>query len=466
MMMHLRRCLPIAALLALLPGPALAQNPLQPSSPFLGSAPPPGEATASPVPLSLADTVRRGLEYNLGLLLQEASVTQANGARWRALEDLLPNVSGSVNERRQVLNLAVFGLPVEPAIVGPFNVFDARVALSQPVVDLRALHDYKASALNARAEQRGIKSARDLVVLVSVSLYLQAVSAASRIEVAQAQLDTAQALYTQANDLKNSGLVAGVDVLRAQVQVENQRGRLIDARNAFDKAKLQLARAIGLPPGQDVALTDAIPYAPLENVSVEDALARAMETRPDFLAAKDRLAAAEAGRKAAGAQLLPSLRVDADYGSIGMEPADAHPTYTLSATVHVPIFEAGRAQARRAEADALLQRRKAELEDVRGQIDLEVRSALLDVRSAAQQLETARTARELADQELTQARDRFAAGVASNIEVTQAQESVASASERYIAALYAHNVAKASLARAVGIAESAVLQYLGGGGTQ
>jgi outer membrane protein TolC len=444
---------------ALVPGAAAAQAP---TSPFLGSAPPQQTASPEPVPLSLKDAVARGLQYNLGLLLQEASVTQARGERWRALEQLLPNLSSSLNDRQTVINLAVFGFKADPSIIGPFNIFDARVALSQPLVDIQAINDYRASALNARAEAQGVKSARDLVVLVAVNLYLEAVTASSRIELAQAQRQTAEALLQQATDLKNSGIVAGVDVLRAQVQVQNQRQREIVATNDFAKAKLQLARAIGLPAGQSFTLTDKMPYAPLPDVNLEDALKRAYESRADFLAARDRLAAAEATRRAASAVRLPTLRLDADYGTIGQTYSDAHPTYTVGATVHVPLFEAGHAQTRRLEADALLQRRRAELEDVRGQVDIQVRSAILDVNAAAQQLEAARTTVDLANQELEQARDRFAAGVASNIEVTQAQESVASASDTYLAALYAHNLAKASLARAVGTAETAIVQYLGG----
>ena len=452
------RCGALVALLALGPVTLDAQ---QTTSPFTGSVPK-GTASAQPVPLSIKEAVKQALDNNLGLLLQEESVREAHGARWRALENLLPNISGSVNQRRQVINLEAFGFPVEQPIVGPFNVFDARVALSQPIVDLSALNDAKAATLIERAETRGIRTARDLVVLVTVNLYLQTVTAASRIDVAHAQLETAQALYQQASDLKASGLVAGVDVLRAQAQVQNARQRSIVADNDFEKSKLQLAHAIGLPVGQAITLTDQVPYAPLQEVSIEDALKRAYDSRSDYQAAQDRLAAAEATRKAAGAELLPSLTFDADYGTIGQNVPDSHATYTLSATVHVPIFEAGRAQARRLEADSLVNRRRAEFADLKGQVDLEVRTALLDVRAASQQLEAAQTSRTLANQELEQARDRFAAGVASNLEVTQAQESLAAASETYIAALYAHNLAKATLARAIGIAEAAVVQYLGG----
>jgi len=246
------------------------------------------------------------------------------------------------------------------------------------------------------------------------------------------------------------------------VQIQNQQQRSIVAQNEFEKAKLRLGRAIGLPPGQAIELTDKIPYAPLDNLSVDDALAKAYANRPDVLAARDRVAAAEATRRAATSELLPSLRLDADYGTLGMTVDSAHSTYTIAANVHVPIFEAGQAQAHKAESDALMKRRHAELEDIKGQVDTEVRSALLDLRAADQQLEAARTTQTLASQELEQARDRFAAGVANNLEVTQAQESVTNASETYIDALYAHNLAKASLARAIGIAESAVMQYLGG----
>jgi len=246
------------------------------------------------------------------------------------------------------------------------------------------------------------------------------------------------------------------------VQVQNRRQRSIVAENDFAKAKLQLARAIGLPPGQDFTLTDKMPFAPLNDVTIEDALARAYDQRADFLAARDRVSAAEATSRAANAELLPTLNIDADYGTIGNTASGSHPTYTVAATVRVPLFEAGRAQTRRAESEALLQRRRAELEDVKGQIDIEVRTAFLDVRAAAQQLDAAQTTVTLANQELEQARDRFAAGVTGNIEVTQAQESVVAASDTYLAALYAHNLAKASLARALGVAETAIMQYLGG----
>ena len=402
----------------------------------------------------------RALQYNLGLLLQEEAVKSAHGARWRALADLLPNVSGGAGESRQVINLAAYGFPTDHPIVGPFNVFDARVYLSQPLVDVRALNDARAASANERAEALGIRTARDLVTLVAVNLYLESVAAASRIDAAHAQQATADALFKQASDMKQAGLVAGIDVLRAQVQLQNQRQRAIRAENDFENSKLQLARAIGLPLGQAFALTDKIPCAPLVEVTLESALKTAFESRADYLAARERLAAAEASRRAACGQLLPTLHLDADYGAIGQTPATAHSTFRIAAMVRVPIFEAGKATARRLESEAQLKARQAEVEDFKGRVEYDVRAALLDLRAASQQLEAAQTNSTLASQELDQARDRFAAGVAGNLEVTQAQETVASASDNLIAALYAHNLAKASLARAVGTAEKSISAFL------
>src|SRR3954468_20946334 len=248
-----------------------------PTSPFAGSVPQ-GTATAESIPLSLKDAVNRALQFNLGLLLQEQAVRSAHGAHWRALADLLPNVSGGGTASRQVINLEAYGFPGEPHIIGPFNVFDARIFLSQPVIDIGAINTAKAASANERAETLGIRTARDLVTLVAVNLYLQTVAAASRTEAAHAQETTEQALFTQASDMKQSGVVANIDVLRAQVQVQNQRQRSIRAENEYERSKLQLARAIGLPVGQQYILTDKIPFTPIPPVSIDSALKTAFES--------------------------------------------------------------------------------------------------------------------------------------------------------------------------------------------
>src|SRR5262245_3895920 len=226
----------------------------QPTNPYLGSIST-GTVTTEPLKLSVVDAVQRALKANFGLLLQQESETSAGAARMRALADLLPNVSGTLRESRQVINLEAYGFPAPDPIVGPFNVFDARVGVSQPLLDMAALNDSRAASFRQQAAKYGIRSARDLVVLVAVNLYLETVAAGSRVESARAQQQTADALLTQARDLKTSGLVAGIDVLRAQVQLQTQRQRAIAAENDYEKRKLQLERAIGLPVGQPIVLT-------------------------------------------------------------------------------------------------------------------------------------------------------------------------------------------------------------------
>lgn len=434
------------------------------NTPFLGGVPS-GAVASEPLSLTIVDAINRGLERNLGLLNAESSLSRARGARWDALADLLPNISGRLTETRQLLNLAAFGFPLPegvPSIVGPFNVFDARVRVSQSIFNLKDINDARAERHNIAAAEYTVKSARDLVVLVSANLYLQALAADSRRSSAAAQVESADAIFRQATNMKANGLVAGIDVLRAEVQLGTERQRATAARNEFEKTKLQLARVIGLPVGQAFTLIDDVPFVPAPELTLEQALAQAYATRPDYLAAVERVRAAEAARRAAAGEFLPSVQVNADYGALGLTPGDAHGTYAVVGSVSVPIFNGGRSHGKVLEADAELRARRAEAEDLKTGVYYDIRTAFLDLEATSEQFEVASRARTLAAQALTQARDRFAAGVANNVEVVQAQEAVAQSSEQYIAALYGYNVAKALLARGLGVAEQAARQYLGG----
>jgi outer membrane protein TolC len=436
------------------------------SPPFLGGVPS-GTPNATPLSLTVLDAINRGLQHNLGLMNAEDAVDHAKGTRLTALADLLPNVSGHVAETRQVINLAAFGFNPAgfgfPSIVGPFNVFDARVNLSQSVFDVRAINDARAESHNLAAARYSVKTARDVVVLVTADLYLRALAAAARTESARAQMQSAQAIFQQASNMKESGLVAGIDVLRADVQLSTERQRVTAAQNDFEKTKLQLARVIGLPPGQAFNLTDELPYVPVPDMTIDAALDQAYKTRPDYQAAIERVHAAEAQRRAIVGELLPSVNVDANYGALGLTPSDAHGTYTIVGSVRVPIFNGGRTRGRLAEADADLRNRRAEADDLKASIYYDVRTAFLDLQASGEQLQVATRSRDLAAQQLVQARDRFVAGVTNNLEIVQAQEAVAESSEQYIGALYNYNVAKAVLARGLGIAEEATRQFLGGG---
>jgi len=446
-------------------GSATRTQPGLPGSPFLGGVPS-GEVTPQPIRLTLLDTLRRALDQNLGILNAEEAVGRARGVRWTALADLLPNVSARVGGTRQTVNLAAFGFPLPdgvPSLVGPYNIFDARVNVSQGIVDLRALNAAKAEKHRVSAAELSVRSARDLVVLVAGTLYLDVLAAQARVTSADAQVETAQALFDQSTRLKEGGIVAGIDVLRAEVQLGSERVRRTAAVNNLEITKLRLARVIGLPPGQAYTLDPAVPDVPAPAMTIEQALERAYRTRPDYLAAIERLRAAEAERQSAIGEWLPSLRVNADYGRIGHSPADAQTTYSVSTSLNVPIFNGGRTRGRVMQADADLRTRRAEVDDFRAAIDFSVRSTFLDLQASDEQLKVATRSRELAAQQLTQARDRFAAGVASSVEVVQAQEAVAASSEQYIAAFFAYNSAKAQLARDLGEAEAMAFQILGGG---
>lgn len=453
-------------LLAAVPAPAQVRTEvaLPAGSPFRGGVPD-GEASPTPVALSIADAIHRALDHNLGVLEAEDSVRRATGSRREALAQLLPNIGGQLSATRQKTNLEAFGFPLGPGfprVVGPFNVFDTRLYLSQSVFDLSAINDTRAESHNLAAARHSYRSARDLVVLVAANLYLEGLAASARAETARAQLSTAEALYAQAQDLRKAGMVAGIDVVRAEVRLSSDRQRATAAENEFQKSKLQLARVIGLPIGQTFTLSDQLPAVPIPEMTLDDALQRAYRDRPDYLAAQERVQAAEATRQAATAGHLPSLSVDANYGAIGLTTDSALSTFSVAGVVTVPIFQGGRTQAQVMKADADLRTRRAEAEDLRASIYYDVQSAFLDLQATNEELQSATRGRELASLQMTQSRDRFAAGVANNIEVIQAQEAVTLANEQYISALYGYNVSKALLARSLGTAESAVEKYLGG----
>ena len=437
---------------------------LGPISPFLGGVPT-EKVTPEAIPIPILNAITRALEHNLGVLNAEESVGRAQGARWTALADLLPNVSGRIAENRQKVNLAAFGFPLPPgtpSLVGPFNVFDARVNVTQSVFDRRASSLAQAENHRLAAAELNVKSARDLVVIVSGNLYLEALAAQARVDSARAQLETAQAILDQATQLKASGIVAGIDVLRAQVQLGTEQLRLTSATNDAALTKLKLARVMGLPAGQAYTLSNDIPDLPSPDMTLEQAYERALTTRPDYLAALERVKAAEADRQAAASEYLPSVRVAGDYGTIGNTIGSAKGTYSVSGAVNVPIFNGGRTRGRLLQADADLRMRRSEVEDLKASIDYDVRASFLELATTREQLAVATRSRELAAQQLTQARDRFAAGVASNVEIVQAQEAVAMSSEQYISAAYGYNSAKGSLTRVLGTTEDLVRQLLGG----
>jgi outer membrane protein TolC len=428
---------------------------------YSGSVPE-GKATTDVLPISFKEAIDRGLRNNLGILLQTDNTLVARGQKWHELSALLPNVSAAVGETVAQQDIAALGFkfPGIPSVIGPYNYFSATAYASQSVFNWKALERTRGAQGNEKVAQYNYKDARDLVVLAVGNSYLEALAGAARVETAQAQLQTAQALYDKSSDQQKAGTVPAIDTLRAQVELQNRQQQLIAARNNFAEHKLSLGRVIGLPLGQEFALTEQMPYQPLTALGLEESLRRAYISRSDYLAAVQQVRAAEHFRSAATAEHYPTLDLSGNFGDLGVTPGNSHSVFQASATLNIPIFAGGKTHGEVLQAEATLRQSRQQLDNLRGQIDYEVRKALLDLASAAEQVEVARSSVDLANQTLGQARDRFSAGVADNLEVVQAQEAVASANENYISSLYAHNVAKVALARAIGFAEEGVREYL------
>jgi outer membrane protein TolC len=426
-----------------------------------------GPATSTTLTLSLADAITRGLDRNLAVILEEQQVHDAGSARLQALSALVPHLSGRLSATRQVSNLAAFGFTgfdglALPNLIGPFDVYDARLALSTPVVDVSAWQHLRAESALQTAEQADYRRVRETVVLAVGNLYLMTLADQARVETAGTQVSTAEALARLATDQHDAGLVPQIDVIRQQVQVQSARSQQIAATTALGSHKLQLARAIGLPAGQpfELSTTSAFIAAPIPDLDA--AVAEAAAHRQDVVSARARLTAAQAARRSAVTSALPSLHVDADIGALGNTPSSALRTFSVAAAVHVPIFSGGQRRADVQHADALLHQREAELADLENGVHYEVAEALLQVQAAAAGVDVAEGARSLARQELAQAQDRFRAGVASSIELVQAQDAVARSSEQYIASVYTHTLAKAGLAKAMGEVEARFLALVGG----
>lgn len=420
------------------------------------------------LPLSLRDAIDRGLKQNLGLLLSNKDIQSARGQRWEQLSALLPHVTAEPYVAATKINIDEAGFAgiaslfhISPSI-GPFSYFDARANLSQTLFDWKSINATRAAGKNLKSADYSFKDARDLVVLAVGYTYLQAIADEARVETAVAQVKTAQAVYDQAADQVSAGTSPDIDGLRAKVELQTREQQLIQAKNNLAIQKLTVARVIGLAPGQEFELTDKSPYEPFEGVTIDEALKRAYAARSDYQAAMMDVRAAEFSRKAAVAGYLPSLSLNADYGVAGAHPSTATPVADVRATLSIPIFQGGSVHGDVLQAEARLDQSRYRLENLRAQIDADVRTALLNLQSAADQVNVARSNIDLAEQTLTQSRDRFSAGVADTVEVVQSQEAVASAHEQYISSLYNYNYSKISLSRALGLAEQGVKEFFRG----
>jgi outer membrane protein TolC len=416
--------------------------------------------------LGFQEAIARALAYNLGQTGATQAVRQAEGQARSTRASLLPNISGTATENLQTEDLRALGLRFSvpgfniPTIVGPFNYLDFRAHLSQTVLDFTALNNYRAMNDATRASRYSAQDARDLIVLAVGGAYLQTTAAKARLTAEQAQVKAANAVYEQSVQQLGQGIIAKVDADKNEVQVLTEQQRLLSLQNDYAKQKINLARMVGLPANDQYEITDDIPYAPAMPLSVEDALKQAYARRADLKAADAQVQAAQKARAAARGERYPSLSANADVGGIGVTPSQIQTTYTASATLKIPIWPGGRTEGDVQQADAALAQRRAEYEDLKGQIESDVRSAFLDLQAASSQVEVAQKNIQVAQEAAELTHEKLEAGVSTTVDYTQAEEVATNAELDYINAVFAHNIAKLSLARAMGSGAKALPDFL------
>jgi outer membrane protein TolC len=466
---------------AMLAGPLSAQAPPQNGTTTAGPAPFQPSQQAAPstsyqgsvveekasgevLQLPLDDAIQRGLKHNLGLILTGQNQQSASGQKLQELQGLLPTVDATIKEAVAQVNLEAEGLriPGFPVIIGPYGYQDFRASLSWSLLNIASLRNYLASKHNFAGTQLSVQDARDMVVLTVGNAYLLCIADASLIESDQAQVATSKVSLDQAVANHQAGTAPLLDELRARVDYQTQQQALITAQNQYEKDKIALARAIGLPLEQKFTLSDQAPFAQLDNLNPDVLVGQAEADRSDLKALGEQVQGAKESRSAATAERYPTIDFEGDYGDIGVNVRNSHGTGDAMGTLTVPVFEEGKLRGDARIAQSALDQKKAQLSDLQGQISADVRDSILDIQSAQQRVEVAKSNAELAAEALSEAQQRYAAGVSDNLAVSQAQQSVAQANNQYVSSLYEHNVAKLSLARALGLADRNYKQYVGG----
>ncbi|RPI12244.1 MAG: TolC family protein [Acidobacteriales bacterium] len=421
-----------------------------------------GVALAQPavMRLGLKEAVDLALapDGNARARLAAEMVRQAQARSAQARAALLPNLDASVAEQSQTRNLASFGiriaLPIPgftfPTFVGPFSTFDARISATQSILDFGSIRRYQASRMGIQAAGDERDAAADQVSGQVALQYLAAVRAGARVEATQADAELAGSLLQLSTNQKDAGTGTGIEVTRARVQMAQARQQLLVAQADLRQAQMELLRTIGLPPGTPLRLTGSLALQPVEDTTPEKALDVALKSRADWRAQQKREQTARLSYSGVKMERLPSLVGFGDYGSNGTAIGNSVPTRTVGVALRLPIFDGGRRDARRAESLSQYEQERVRTLDLRRQIDLDVRLALDDLQSATDQVQVASEGLAQVEAEVEQAQRRYKAGVASSLEVTDAQTRLARARDNRIAALFLYSRARLELYQALG----------------
>jgi outer membrane protein TolC len=427
---------------------------------------PSGLASDQVLQLTLHDAINTALRYNLGAIESGQNAQIARGQRLLALSSLLPQVSAGASENVQQVNLATLGLSGLklqgiPTVIGPFGYSSVDGSISQTLFSIESIQRFRSARTAEQAAQLSYQDILDVVTLTVGNAYLQIIEAGSRIKAQEAQVQNARALYDRAVDQVEAGTAPRIEATRTAVQLHTEEYNLSIARNNFQVAKLTLGRAIGLPLGQQFELADTLPYSDIAPLTTDEALDIAYKARSDLRSALESQKSVAQTLSAAKGERYPVVAVNGDYGDIGPTFGHSHGDFTFQAGIRVPLFTGGRIKGDITQAEAELRQRKAEAENIRGQIDYDVRTAFLNLNAAKEQVAVAKQNVELANESLARSKDRFTSGVTDSVEVVQAEQALASANDQYITSLYNHNFSKLSLARALGVARTNYEQYLG-----
>ena len=413
----------------------------------------PGNAPNGVMSLTLDQAVSLALKQNptaqIAVITAAESVQDSNIAR----SDLLPQANLNVTDSVQRLNLRVFLGTTVPGFAqhaGPFQVFSAGPGFSTPVFDLTLFKRYQAARQTATASKSDSLSTREQVILLVVSQYIGTLRAVANVEASQSRVELAQALYDQAADVQKEGVGTGIDTLRANVELQNEKQRLLEAQADRDTSLFGLSRLLNLDPRQVIELGDSLSFFDTPQPDALASIESALGERQEWKALQERLKAAGLDKKASQYSRLPKVDFSGNWAYEGSSSTTGIPTYNYQAGVSVPIFTGGRIHAEIVKADLEIQKLQQQRDDLRNQIALDVKTALINLDSARSQVAVANLGVQLSKEEVDQARDRFKAGVANNIEVIQAQDSLARANDNQIAALYRFNQARADYARSIG----------------
>jgi outer membrane protein TolC len=413
--------------------------------------------------LTLREAIEKGLQANLSILVANTRVEENEGTRTRRLSAaLFPRVRSESYANFQNRNLRAFGIsaPGFPAVVGPFSNYDFRIAADQNLFDLQSYRSYKASQDAVEASKLDYQDARDLIVRSIAGLYLDAQSAAARADAAQTRVTDSQALYQLAKSKHDAGTATGVDLLRAQVQLANDQQALLAAQNQYKQVLLVLARNLGMSPSTPLELAEPLRFQPLSHPAAEAIVGSALLARSDYLSLATQRQQLVEQQQASKARYFPKLSLSGNYGGLGRSVGSVQGTYVVQGQVDFTLFDRDR-NGEAKEFASRIKRIDDQIADLRRGIEQDVRAALLNLESTAEQVAVAQQGQDLAERELKLTQDRFRSGVTNNIEVTTAQDELARAQENYILGVSSYVDAKFALARAAGGTEKNIDQYLG-----